>query len=747
MNEGSISSRDLSLLGLTQEEYSQIKKLLKRSPNQLELSIFSAMWSEHCSYKSSRVHLKKFPTTGKRVIQGPGENAGVMDIGEGWVVVFKMESHNHPSFIEPYQGAATGVGGILRDIFTMGARPVALMNSLRLGPLELEKNRTLFEGIVSGIAGYGNCIGVPTIGGEVAFNEIYSRNPLVNVFCLGIARKEEIIKGAARGVGNLIIYLGSKTGRDGIHGATMASESFDHESESKRPTVQVGDPFMGKLLLEACLEMIGLGLIEGIQDMGAAGLTSSSVEMANRAGTGIEIDLSCVPCREQEMEPYEIMLSESQERMLLVATPDKKEAILKVCQKWDLEGAVIGRVTEDGCLRLRAENEEVGMIPIRAVTEDAPVYERPLKEPGYLGEIQSLQVDLISQPSDYGLVLIDLLKVPTIASKNWVYEQFDHMVRTDTVVLPGADAAVIRMKESRKLLAITVDGNSFYSLLNPYQGGMIAVCEAIRNLACVGAKPLGLTDCLNFGNPERPDVMWQFSAAIEGISDVCRHFEIPVVSGNVSFYNETADVGIYPTPVIGMVGLISDIKQVTTPWFKSKGDVVVLLGRSLEELGGSEYLRSIHQREGGFPPTIDLSREQALCQCCLEGIEAGIIRSAHDCSEGGLAVALSESCMTSPSGQNLGAAVDLKEIGFRNDALLFGESQSRIILSLGSGDLDHLQKIADTLNVPMTILGKVGGERLRITQGGESLIDLSLEELQAAWKHSMRNLMHREIHV
>ena len=747
MNEESISPRDLSRLGLTQEEYSQIKKLLERTPNRLELSIFSAMWSEHCSYKSSRVHLKKFPTTGRRVIQGPGENAGVVDIGEGWVAVFKMESHNHPSFIEPYQGAATGVGGILRDIFTMGARPVALLNSLRLGPLSVEKNRTLFEGIVSGIAGYGNCIGVPTVGGEVAFHEIYSRNPLVNVFCLGIARKDEIVKGLARGIGNLVIYLGSKTGRDGIHGATMASESFDHEAESKRPTVQVGDPFLGKLLLEACLEMIGSWLIEGIQDMGAAGLTSSSVEMANRAGTGIEIDISRVPCREKEMEPYEVMLSESQERMLLVATPDKKDAILKVCQKWDLEGTVIGRVTEDGCLRLRAEGREVGVIPIRALTEDAPVYRRPLKEPGYLGEIQSLQVDLISQPSDYGKVLIDLLKSPTIASKDWVYEQFDHMVRTDTVVLPGADAAVLRMKESQSLLAITVDGNSSYTLLNPYQGGMIAVCEAVRNLVCVGAKPVGLTDCLNFGNPERPDVMWQFAAAIEGISDVCRHLEIPVVSGNVSFYNETSDVGIYPTPIIGMVGLIPDIQYVTTPWFKSEGDVVVLLGRNLEELGGSEYLRSIHQREGGYPPSIDLSREKALHECCLEGIETGIINSAHDCSEGGLAVTLSESCMTSPSGKNLGVAVELKGVGIRNDAVLFGESQSRIILSVGPGNLESLQKIADSRNVPMTLIGKVGGQRLLIKQDDQWLVDLPVEELQTAWRGSMRTLMHGEIRV
>ncbi|HEY4485016.1 MAG TPA: phosphoribosylformylglycinamidine synthase subunit PurL, partial [Nitrospiria bacterium] len=513
--------------GLTGDEYQKIRTLLGREPNRVELGMFSVMWSEHCSYKSSKVHLRKLPTTGQDVLQGPGENAGAVDIGDGLAAVFKMESHNHPSFIEPYQGAATGVGGILRDIFTMGARPVALLNSLRFGPPENSKNRHLFEGVVSGIAGYGNCMGVPTVGGEIYFHEIYDQNPLVNVFCIGIAKKDRIFRASARGAGNPVIYIGSKTGRDGIHGATMASEGFDETAATRRPTVQVGDPFTEKLLLEACLEIMKRGLLVGIQDMGAAGLTSSSVEMAGRGGTGIELDLSRVPRREEGMMPYEVMLSESQERMLLVAEPGRVDEILSVCSKWELDAAVIGRVTDTGRIVVKDGKEIVADLPVKALTDEAPVYERPLEAPQYLDAVQGLNMDLIPQPADLNAALEALLRSPTIASKRWVYRQYDHMVRTNTVVPPGFESAVVRVKGTRKALALTVDGNSAYGLLNPYRGGVIAVCEAARNIVCSGGRPIGLTDCLNFGNPERKDVMWQFALSVEGIADASRELEIP----------------------------------------------------------------------------------------------------------------------------------------------------------------------------------------------------------------------------
>jgi phosphoribosylformylglycinamidine synthase len=736
-----ITREEILRHGLAQDEYERIKKLLRREPNRLELGLFSVMWSEHCSYKSSKVHLRKFPTTGERVVQGPGENAGAVDIGDGWVAVFKMESHNHPSFIEPYQGAATGVGGILRDIFTMGARPIALLNSLRFGPLDLSKNRYLFEGVVAGIAGYGNCVGIPTVGGEIYFHEIYNQNPLVNVFCLGIARRDELVKGVARGIGNAVIYIGSKTGRDGIHGATMASQSFDDESESRRPAVQVGDPFTEKLLLEACLEMIKLNLIEGIQDMGAAGLTSSSTEMAGRAGTGIELELSSVPLREEGMEPYEIMLSESQERMLLIAKPGQEKKILEICRKWDLEGAIVGRVTGDGILRVKSGGKEAASVPVKALTEEAPVYERPLAAPGYLDAIQSLHLDLLPQPEDYNTTLLQLLSSPTLACKEWVYQQYDHMVRTNTVLLPGSDAAVLRIKGTGKALAVTTDGNSTYCLLNPYQGGAIAVCEAARNLVCSGAKPLALTDCLNFGNPEKPDVMWQFAMSVEGIADACRHLSIPVVSGNVSFYNETLDIGIYPTPIVGMLGLIEDIGRVTNAWFKDEDDLIVLLGENREELGGTEYLRVIHGREGGTTPVLHMAKESAVQTCCLRAIEAGIIKSAHDCSEGGLAVALAEACMLSPNAKTTGGRIQLNGNFWRADAVLFGESQSRIIVSVAPENLKSLQGIADSLDIPATVIGQVGGERLDISINNRSVIDLPVQELKEAWRGAIRRVI------
>ncbi|HJU04043.1 MAG TPA: phosphoribosylformylglycinamidine synthase subunit PurL [Nitrospiraceae bacterium] len=738
----SVATKDLiAQHGLSDEEYKKIVEILGREPNLTELGMFSVMWSEHCSYKSSRVHLKRLPTAGSRVVQGPGENAGVVDIGDGLVAVFKMESHNHPSFIEPFQGAATGVGGILRDIFTMGARPVALLDSLRFGLLDHGQNRHLLKGVVAGISAYGNCMGVPTIGGEVVFNDIYSHNPLVNVFCLGIAKKDRIFKGNAAGIGNPVIYVGSKTGRDGIHGATMASDAFDDSSHSKRPTVQVGDPFTEKLLLEACLELMSGDLLVGIQDMGAAGLTSSSCEMASRAGTGINLDLTHVPRREPGMTPYELMLSESQERMLMVAKEGKQDEVLRICQKWDLDAAVVGRVTGDGMLRVRDNGQVVAEIPAKALADDGPRYERPNAPPAYQDYLQSLNMDVLPDVKDATAVLLTLLESPTIASKRWIYQQYDHMVRTNTLVRPGSDAAVIRIKGTNKALAMTTDGNGRYCALNPYIGGTIAVAEAARNLICSGAEPIGLTDCLNFGNPERPDVMWQFMLSIEGIADACTAFEIPVVSGNVSFYNETNGLSIYPTPILGMVGLIEPAEHVTTQWFKQAADAVILLGETGEDLGGTEYLRAIHHREQGTPPYLNLETEKALQACVLKLIHDGMVHSAHDCSDGGLAVALAESCLSHPT-QPQGAVLRLTLNGIRRDALLFGESQSRVIVSVNSEHAEQVMATAQSAGVPAQMIGTVGGDRLIVDVEGDGRtagcrIDVDLRTLQDRWADSL----------
>jgi len=726
---------------LTDEEYKKIIELLSREPNLTELGMFSVMWSEHCSYKSSRVHLKKLPTTGPRVVQGPGENAGAVDIGDGLVAVFKMESHNHPSFIEPFQGAATGVGGIVRDIFTMGARPVALLDSLRFGLLDRPQNRHLLKGVVAGISSYGNCIGVPTVGGEVVFNEIYSHNPLVNVFCLGIAKKDRLFKGKAVGVGNPVIYVGSKTGRDGIHGATMASDSFDEASQSKRPTVQVGDPFTEKLLLEACLELMAGDLLVGIQDMGAAGLTSSSCEMASRAGTGIELDLTNVPRREPGMTPYELMLSESQERMLVVAKAGKEDEVLRICRKWDLDVAVIGRVTDDGMLRVRDKGRVVAEIPAKALADDGPRYERPNAPPAYQEWLQSINIDALPDVKDATGALLSLLESPTIASKRWVYQQYDHMVRTNTIVRPGSDAAVIRIKGTNKALALTADCNGRYCALHPYLGASIAVAEAARNLVCSGAEPIGLTDCLNFGNPERPDIMWQFILCVEGIKDACEALQIPVVSGNVSFYNETNGLSIYPTPILGMVGLLEPAERVMTQWFKEPGDAIILLGATKEDLGGTEYLRVVHHREQGAPPYLHLDTEKALQACVLRLIREGLVRSAHDCSDGGVAVALAECCLSGPESR-LGAVVEFSADGLRRDALLFGESQSRVLLSVSPANRDAVMRIARELGVPCQMIGQVGGDRLVIevrAERGPTVcgIDADLTTLYDRWANSL----------
>lgn len=742
MKTSSTDMKDLlAQHNLTDDEYKKILDILGREPNLTELGMFSVMWSEHCSYKSSRVHLKKLPTTGPRVVQGPGENAGAVDIGDGLCVVFKMESHNHPSFIEPYQGAATGVGGILRDVFTMGARPIALLNSLRFGGLDTAKNRHLMRGVVAGIAGYGNCMGVPTVGGEVRFDDIYSLNPLVNAFCLGIAQKDKIFRGTAAGVGNPVIYFGSKTGRDGIHGATMASDAFDDESEQKRPTVQVGDPFQEKLLLEACLELMANDLLVGIQDMGAAGLTSSSCEMASRAGNGIELDLTHVPRREPGMTPYELMLSESQERMLMVAKAGKEEECLNICRKWDLDVAVVGKVTGDGLLRVLDQGQVVAEIPAKALADDGPRYDRPYSPPAYQDMLTNLNYDSLPDLKDANAALLTLLASPTIASKRWVYEQYDHMVRTNTIVRPGSDAAVVRIKGTNKAVAMTVDCNGRYCLLHPYEGARLAVAEAARNLVCSGAEPIGLTDCLNFGNPERPDIMWQFVLSIEGLKDACEHFKIPIVSGNVSFYNETNGLSIYPTPMLGMVGLIEDANRVMTQWFRNDGDAIVLLGQTRDDLGGSEYLKIVQHREQGSPPFLNLDTEKTLQEFVLNVIHEGLVQSAHDCSDGGLAVTLAESCVSRP-GAARGAVVKLGLGSLRRDALLFGESQSRIVLSVRPNDLEALLSRAAKAGVPAAHIGTVGGNRfiIEVERGRGSdgcRIDLPIAQVSDRWAHAL----------
>ena len=713
--------------GITPDEYQKIVESLGREPNYTELGVFSVMWSEHCSYKSSRYYLKNLPTEGPHVLQGPGENAGVVDIGGGLAVAFKIESHNHPSFIEPYQGAATGVGGILRDIFTMGARPIASLNSLRFGSLDHPRTPYLLSGVVAGIGGYGNCVGVPTVGGECYFDECYNANILVNAFTLGVLKKKNIFTGIAKGVGNPVIYVGSKTGRDGIHGATMASESFSEEKERRRPTVQVGDPFTEKLLLEACLELMEKDFIVGIQDMGAAGLTSSSAEMAGRGGCGIELNLSAVPLRESGMTPYEVLLSESQERMLLVAKQGSEEEISRIFEKWDLDAVVVGRVTGDRQFRAFWQGEEVAHIPVSALTKDAPSYQRPTVPPAYRDQVQQLDVSTVSEPKDLGIALKQVLASPNIASKEWIYRQYDQFVRTNTVIAPGADAAVVRVKGTGKGLALAVDGNSRYCYLDPYVGGIIAVAEAARNLACVGARPIGLTDCLNFGSPENPEVMWQFSQVIRGMRDASIALEVPVVSGNVSFYNETDGTPIYPTPVIGMVGLLERVERALTPWFKSPGDIVVLLGRTRQELGGSEYLKWMHSLTRGTPPWIDLRMERGVQLCCIEAIERELLCSAHDVSDGGLAVTLVECCVGGPE-KPLGVRIDTHEM-IRGDALLFSESQSRIVVSLKEENLVPLEEIAARHNAPLQVIGAVGGSRFVI----QPLLQLAVDDLKTIW--------------
>jgi phosphoribosylformylglycinamidine synthase subunit PurL len=740
-----IDSAVLERHGLKRDEYERIVRSLRREPTLTELGIFSVMWSEHCSYKSSRIHLRKLPTTGPRVLQGPGENAGAVDIGHGLAAVFKIESHNHPSFIEPYQGAATGVGGIIRDIFTMGARPIALLNSLRFGSLDpssagassadCARTRRIVEGVVAGIAGYGNSIGIPTVGGEIAFDDSYSGNPLVNVFCLGIVDADALVKGSAAGSGNPVYYVGAKTGRDGIHGATMASAEFDDKSAEKRPAVQVGDPFMEKLLLEACLELMKTDALVGVQDMGAAGLTCSTSEMGSRGGSGIEIDVSLVPQRETGMTPYEIMLSESQERMLLVVKKGREAEVEAIFEKWDLHAAHIGDVMTDGILRVKDHGTVVAEIPNTALVDEAPVYNRPTSRPSYLDEVARFDASVLASGPASTAALFALLASPTVASKRWVYRQYDHMVRTNTLVLAGMGAGVVRIKGTPSALAMSTDGNGRYTYLNPRRGAMLALAEAARNVACAGAVPIGATNCLNFGNPERPEIMWQFVEAVEGLAEACKALDIPITGGNVSLYNETDGQAIYPTPVIGVVGLIEDASRTLSRSFKRAGDVVVLLGQGYGELGGSEYLKSIHGLVKGEPPRFDVDKERALITMLTRAAAAGLLESAHDCSDGGLAVTLAE------------CAFDTDGIGFVGDvpggdgmlpaAALFGESASRAVVSVKLESVAALMSLAAELGVPAAAIGRTGGSRLTIAVDGDPEVDCSLTEAEHTWASAL----------
>jgi phosphoribosylformylglycinamidine synthase len=670
-------------------------------------------------------------------VQGPGENAGIVDIGDGQAAVFKIESHNHPSAIEPYQGAATGAGGIIRDIFTMGARPIALLDSLRFGSLsKSKKSRFLFDGVVAGIAGYGNCIGIPTVGGEVYFHPSYEDNCLVNVMCVGLIDQKDIAKGMAAGPGNPVMVVGARTGRDGIHGATFASEELSEASEEKRPAVQVGDPFMEKLLLEACLELIKTGYVVGMQDMGAAGLTSSACEMATRAGTGIDMDIAKIPRRETGMTPYEIMLSESQERMLLVAQLGKEKEVQAIFEKWGLEAVVVGRVTDDGYMTLREGEDVVAHIPAKALTEECPLYEPEAKEPAYLAQAQGYDLSTLPELEDCNQTLLALLSTPTIASKEWVFKQYDYMVGINTVVGPGAaDAAVLRVKGTNKGLAVTTDCNSRYVYLDPYRGGQIAVAEAARNLVCTGAQPLAVTDCLNFGNPERPEIFWQFKEAVAGMSEACRELETPVTGGNVSLYNETKGEAIYPTPVVGMVGLIEDISNATTMSFKNEDDIIILLGQNKDEIGGSLFLSIIHGLEAGRPPELDLELEKLVQGTALKLIKKGLVTAAHDCSEGGLAVALAECCIAG----GIGAEILLTD-SIKTSSLLYGETQSRIIITTPKDKVDIVLNLLSETMVPYKVLGDVGGNELNITGSGWK-IRLEVTTMEEKYRGAIKCIM------
>ena len=755
--------------GLTEEEYEQIKKLIGREPNYTELGIFSVMWSEHCSYKNTRPLLKQFPTKSPRILVAAGEeNAGILDIGDNLAVAFKIESHNHPSAVEPFQGATTGVGGILRDIFTMGARPICAANSLRFGSLDSPEVQRLFKGVVAGIGHYGNCFGVPTIAGEVSFDPSYEGNPLVNAFALGVLRHDQIARGAAKGNGNPVFYVGPATGRDGLAGAAFASQDLTDESaEQQRGAVQVGDPFMEKLLLEACLELLATGAVAGIQDMGAAGLTCSTCETAARGGTGIEIELKKVPQRAPNMTPYEIMLSESQERMLIIVHKGREDEVKRIFDKWDLPWAEIGFVTDTGQMVVRFDGEVVVDLPARQLADEAPVYHRESQRPAYLDKTEALTLSDIAFEANPADVLPALLKWPSLASKNWVYRQYDYTVRNGTALSPGSDAAVMRIKEdslpeltegapssgdfAEKFLALSLDCNGTYVYLDPYEGGRLAVAEAARNLACSGAVPLGVTDNLNYGNPHDPALFWQLKESVRGVAEACEFYETPVTGGNVSLYNQNPSGAVDPTPVIAMVGQIEDEDAITSQWFKDEGDVILLLGNAvdardpLQGLGGSAYLQAIEGKKSGRPPRVYFEEEKSVADALRGWIGSGVIKSAHDCSEGGLAVALAECCISNEQARQqpglLGAKVTLPLIdGVNGTAALFGESQARIVISVEKAFVPKICGQADILGLAVTELGTVGGDDLSIHYG-ESTFSWKVTELHAGWWHAIEHAL------
>ena len=724
-------------LGLSDAEYKKILSILKREPTSTELAMFSVEWSEHCGYPRSRNWLRLLPKEGKYKALVGEDSGGILV--DDLAIIFKMESHNHPSQIEPKQGAATGVGGIIRDIFTAGARPIASLNSLRFGPLSESYNRYLLKGVVDGIQFYGNCLGVPTVGGEIYFDDSYSGNCLVNAMSIGIADKKKLARARASGRGNAIMYVGSSTGRDGIGGCSILASNEFGEGEEKRPAVQIGDPFTEKCLIEATLEALATGHVVGIKDMGAAGLTCATSEMASAGDSGIEIELQLVPRREENMEPWEVMMSESQERMLVCIKKGKEKDIEKIFQKWDLNAVVIGKVTDDDMVRVKDNGKVVAEMKAHALTK-APVYNMPYEKPKYLDKLNRLNQKSIPKPKDYNKVLLKLLGSPSICSKRWVYEQYDHMVQANTVVLPGSDAAVLRLKETDKGIAATTDCNSRYCYLSPYRGAQIAVAEAARNLVCSGAQPAAVTDCLNFGNPEKKERFWYFKNCVEGIVYACKFFNIPVVSGNVSFYNESSRGTIFPTPAIGMIGIIEDTRKISRQHFKGEGDIIALLGICKDELGGSEYLKKVHKLIKGNAPDLDLKLEKAVQSAVLKAIGEGLINSAHDCSEGGLAVALAECCISDQKNMT-GAVIDNIDFNIREDALLFSESQSRIIVSCSRKDIGKISDIAKRYDAPFQVIGKTGGKELKILKGNKELISLPLTELLQKWGSALEALV------
>ncbi|OQX54429.1 MAG: phosphoribosylformylglycinamidine synthase II [Candidatus Omnitrophica bacterium 4484_213] len=733
-------------LGLSKEEFIKIKELLGRVPNFAELGVFSAMWSEHCSYKNSRRLFSLFPTKGRQVIVGAGEeNSGIVDIGEGLGVAFKIESHNHPSAVEPFEAAATGIGGCLRDIFTTGARPIAALGALRFGSLDNQRVKFLFKEVTRGLAHYANIAEVSVVGGDTYFDESYEGNPLVNALVVGIVREKNIVRGGAYGKGNPVYYIGGETGRDGIGGASFASKEISQESRGRKNAVAIGDPKLGRRLREVCLELIEKGFVVGMQDMGAAGLTCSSSETATRAGTGIEIDVALVPQREKGMNAYEILLSESQERMLVILKEDKEKEALDVLKKWNINAAKIGRVTDDKIMRVKENGALVCEIPAEALTKKAPLYQREIKEPAYLKEAQKLVRESVREPQDFNKVLLQLLGSPTIASKESAYKKFTFLNKEEVVANAGSDAAIIRIKGTNKALAISVDCNGRYCYLNPYNGAMLAVAEAARNIVCAGGKPLAITDGLNFGNPMKPENYWQFEKCVEGLSTACKALNTPVVSGNVSFYNENPKGAIDPTPMVGMVGLIEDADRYVTQEFKNVGDLIVLLGENKPDLSGSEYLYLIHKQKKGNPQ-IDIEKEKAVQEVCLEAIKSKIINSAHDCSEGGLAITLAESCI-SEAERMLGAVIKLdglKERDIRLDEVLFAETPSRIVVSISKDKLRVLEQIAEKYSISYQVLGNVSGKRLTIEYKGTPIIDFPLSTLSNTWRNAIPSRLNED---